>query len=94
MTVIGVDGKFLLQMGESQEWGGGVGFIMGGWEVFEVLLHSWQRGAKSPVFYEDPLYCLPSLFQILANLPHFPVTSNPHPHSFCCPVSLAEWVIT
>ena len=51
MTVIGVHGKFLLEMGESQEWGGGGGFIMGGWEVFEVLLHSWQGGAKSPVFY-------------------------------------------
>ena len=65
---------------------------------FGVVLwvtHSWQRGPK-PVFYEDPLYCSPTpLFQILfPSPPPFPVTSNPHPHcSFCCRVSLAEWVI-
>ena len=36
---------------------------------------------------------LPPLFQILSTLPHFPITSNPNPHcSFCCSVSLAEWV--
>ena len=84
MTVIGVHGKFLLEMGESQEWGGG-GFIMGGWEVFEVLLHSWQGGAKSPVFYEDPQYCLPSLFQILANLPAPPCHLQPPPPLFWLP---------
>ena len=46
----GGDGKFSLEMGEgSQEcgWGGGgFGFIMGGWEIFKVSLHSWQRGAN------------------------------------------------
>ena len=64
---------------------GGGGFIMGGWEVFEVLLHSWQGGAKSPVFYEDPLYCLPSLFQILANLPALPCHLQPPPPLFWLP---------
>ena len=33
-----------LEMGGSQEWE--VGFIIGGWEIFEALLHSWQRGAN------------------------------------------------
>ena len=43
----GHNGEFLLQMGGgSQEWGEGVGFIMGGWEIFKVSLHSWQRGAN------------------------------------------------
>ena len=26
----------------------GGGFIMGGWEIFNVLLYSWQKGAKPP----------------------------------------------
>ena len=39
--------------------------------------------------YEDP-YILPTtLFQILSNLPIFPVISNPHPNA----LSLAEWVM-
>ena len=38
MAVMGGDGKFLLNMGGSQEWGG--------WESFKVSLHSWQRGAN------------------------------------------------
>ena len=42
--------------------GEGVGFIMEGWEIFKVSLHSWQRGTN-PLFYEDPLlYCLPTSF--------------------------------
>ena len=82
----GRDGKFLLEMGGSQEWGGGV-----------LSLHSWQ-GVITPLFYEEPLYCLPhppffSNF-VHAPLPHFLVTSNLHPTcSFYYPVSLAEWVI-
>ena len=35
---------FLLEMGGKP--GMGVGFIMGGWEIFKVSLHSWQRGAN------------------------------------------------
>ena len=27
----------------------GVGFIMGGWEVFKVSLQSWHRGANPPI---------------------------------------------
>ena len=34
MTVIGVHGKFLLEMGESQEWGGGGWFYNGGMGSF------------------------------------------------------------
>ena len=32
------DRKFLLEMGESQEWGGS-GFKMGEWEIFNISLH-------------------------------------------------------
>ena len=39
-------------MGGSQEWE--VGFIMGGWEIFEVLLHSWQRGANPLILWRPP----------------------------------------
>ena len=28
--------------------------VMGGWEIFKVNLHSWERGANHPPFYEDP----------------------------------------
>ena len=34
----GGDGKFLLEMGGSQDGGG--------WETFKDFLHSWQRGAN------------------------------------------------
>ena len=35
--------------------GEGDSFIMGGWKIFKVSLHSWQMGA-SPLFYEDSPY--------------------------------------
>ena len=55
--------------------------------------HSWQRG-PNPLFYEDHSYiAYPSFFKFYPN-PLFLVASNPTPHcSFCCHVSLAEWVI-
>ena len=43
---------------------------------------------------KTPLYCLPPISNFVHPPPSFPVASNPHPHSsFCCLVSLAEWVI-
>ena len=47
-----------------------------------------------PLFYED-CSILPTLpFSNFVQHPQSPVTSKPHPHcSFCCVVSLAEWVI-
>ena len=90
--------KFLLEMGGSQEWDGGLILQWGGWENFKVFLHSWQK-VLTLLFYGDPLPILPTptpLFKILSTHPHphFPVTSNPSPHSFiCCHVSLAEWLI-
>ena len=37
----GGDGKFLLEMGGARMGRGrGVGFTMGGWEIFKVSLHS------------------------------------------------------
>ena len=55
---------------------------MGGWGIFKVSLHSWQRGTNSPILWRPLLYCLPTLpsFQILSKptpSPHFPVASNP-----------------
>ena len=54
-------------MGGSQErWGGrGVGFKIGGWEIFKVSLHSWQRSASPPILWRH-LYIAYSLFQILS----------------------------
>ena len=86
------------------KWGearneGGIGFEMGGWEICKVSLHSWQRSANL-LFYEDPPYiayppATPfSNFDHPSSPPPIP-TSNSYPHGlFCCPVSLAEWVIT
>ena len=54
-------------MGRSQEWGGGV-----------LSLHSWQ-GVITPLFYEEPLYCLPHppfFFQILS-MPLSPTSLSP-----------------
>ena len=69
-------------------------------------LHGQQRG-DNLLFYEDPPI-LPNQYPFFKLFPpppppappltthtHFPVISNLHPRcSFCCPVSLAEWVIT
>ena len=49
-----------------------------------------------PLFYEDPLlYYLAPHYPFLNFIqPPFPVTSNSHPYcSFCCLVSLADWLI-
>ena len=86
--------KIFTRDGGKPGMGGGGGFIMRGWEVFEVLLHSWQ-GVLSPLYFmKTPYIAYPPFFKFWPTSPHFPVTSNPHPHSFGCPVSLAEWVIT
>ena len=72
----GRDGKFLLEMGERQEWGGGGGGAVG---KFLVSLHSWQRGSNLP-FYEDSPILLPPpsrlLFQMLSN-PLSPTSLSP-----------------
>ena len=37
--------------------------------------HSWQ-GVPDPLFYEDPLYCLPTfLFQVFSNAPPQPIST-------------------
>ena len=67
----------------------------GGWGIFTYLqlsLHSWQR-VLAPLFYED----YPLFFKFCPNPPLLPLPSHlqTYPHcSFCCPVSLAEFVIT
>ena len=67
----------------------------GGWGIFTYLqlsLHSWQR-VLTPLFYED----YPLFFKFCPNPPLLPLPSHlqTYPHcSFCCPVSLAEFVIT
>ena len=56
--------------------------------------HGWQRAPNPPYFMKTPLYCLPSVFQILSPLPFFLVASNPQPTDLSVFfVSLAEWVI-
>ena len=73
--------KFLLEMGRTQ-----VGFIMGH-GTFLKSLYIIGRGVLMSQFYEAPLYCQLPLFHSLT-------PSTPHPHcSFCCSVSLAEWVM-
>ena len=79
----------------------GVCFIMRGWEISQVSLHSWQRGAN-PLYFEDlSLYCLLPPFFKFCPTSHRPIScclqSSPPPPpchcSFCFHVSLAELVI-
>ena len=52
------------------------------------------RGILIPLCYKYPLYCLPPFFKFCLTPLPFPVACNHHPHcSFCCLVSLVEWVI-
>ena len=79
------------------EFGGKPGMVRGRgrWEIFKVSLHSLQKGLNA-LFYEYPHPISPtSLFKILSNpsLPPLPCNLQPPAHSsFCCPVSLDEWV--
>ena len=60
------------------------------------LFHIVSRGVLTPYFMKTPPYIAnPSFFKFCPTPPpSFPVTSSPHPHgSFCCHISLAEWVI-
>ena len=64
-------GNFHWKLGGSQEWGGGVGFIMGeggvGREDGKILksLDIVDGGVLTPLFYEDPpLYGLFPIFQM------------------------------
>ena len=68
-----------------------VGFIMRWWEIVSLFT---CKGVLSPLFHEPPTpTILPTpLFQVLSNPPP-PNPTNTH-CSFCCSVSLAEWVIT
>ena len=87
------DGKILLEMGASQN---------GRDRKFLKSLCIVGRGVLNPRFYEDPPIANPTppFLKILSNTPpppphlHLPATSNLRPHcSFCCPISLLEWVI-
>ena len=53
---------------------------MGGWEIFKVSLHSWQRGANPTILWTPPpppiLPPLTPLFQILSTPPQ-PLTPLP-----------------
>ena len=67
---------------------------MGGQEILKVSLHSWQRGVNPVILWRSPRILPTPIFQNLTTpIPHFPVTSNPH-CSYCCRISLADWLIT
>ena len=78
---------FINEMGGSQEWGGG------GWFYKGVMLVG--RGGANHLIYEDPyIVYLPFSNFVHPPSPHFPLTYITRPHcSFCCPVSLAKWLI-
>ena len=63
----------------------------GGGGIFKVSLHNWQRGYNSLVLWSTFFIANPFFFQLLSN--SLPITSNPTPSFFYCPVSLAQWVI-
>ena len=44
--------------------GGGVGSIMGGWEILEVSLHSWKRGVNPVILWRAPLTLPTPFFKI------------------------------
>ena len=57
---------------------------------------SWQRVLTTPILWRPPYIAYPPLLsQILSSLPPI-IHKHPHPlphRSFCCLVSLIEWVI-
>ena len=87
------DGKYLLEIGGSQEWGGW--FFNGVDGKLLKSLYIVGRGVLTSLFYEDLPYIAYPLFTNVVHPPsHFPVTSKPHHHcSFCCHISLTKWVI-
>ena len=61
-----------------------VGFIMGGWEIFEVSLHSWQKGSNPPNLW-SPSPILPTpLFSnfVQSPPPTYLLPPNPTPNIF------------
>ena len=67
----------------SQEWG--IGFKMGGWEIFKVFLHSWQKGVNLTIMWRPPYIAYPP--------PLFPILSNSTPTALSAVlfVWLNEW---
>ena len=95
----GGDRKFLLKWGQARN--GGVGFIMGGWEIFKVSLHSWQRGANPTILWTPPPPYIASPHSSFSNFVNPTPTSHPtsllpptHTPTVPSVVSLAEWAIT
>ena len=68
----------------------GVGFIMGDCKTFKVSLHGWRRPPPPHIAY--PLH----FFKFCSPNPPLPcdLQTAPTHYSFCCTVSLPEWVIT
>ena len=95
---VGVRGVDIFTRNVGKARNGGIGFIMGN---FFKPLYMIGRGMLIPFFMKKTLYYLASSLFPFSNFlqsphthTHFPVASNLHPKcSFCCPVSLAEWVI-
>ena len=66
----------------------------GGVGIFKVCWHSWQRGANLLILLTPHYITYPPFFKCCPPR-NFSVTFNPYLYySFCCHVSLAEWVIT
>ena len=73
--------------------------VLQAWKKMIYIDHSWQRGSTPPppILWRPcppPVLPTPAFFKFCPP-PPFLVASNPILHcSFCCLVSLAEWVIT
>ena len=79
-NIMGRDGKFLLEMERKPGMGADGKFLKS--------LYIVARGVLTPLYIAYPP------FSIFVHPPP-PLEPNPHLHcSFCCHVSLAEWVIT
>ena len=63
------------------------GFIMGSWEIFEVSLHSWQRGANPSILWR----VAPPFFKFCSTLPPTSVT-YPTPIPTIFSVALFLWL--
>ena len=64
------------------------GFIMGWWEIFEVSLHSWQRGANPSILWR---VAPPPFFKFCSTLPPTSVTC-PTPIPTVFSVALFLWL--
>ena len=72
---MGGGSKIFTRNGGSQEsWGW---FYNGGWGLFKVSLHTWQRGANPPILWRPTLLPTPLFFKFCPTHSSPPISLSP-----------------